>query len=107
MIAIYCHGHHHASSGICTDCGVVLRYAHELIDMCPFNAVAKPVCGLCRSNCFTPDMRRHFTQIMRYAGPRMMARHPILTLAHFWDAVRWKLKGWPSSHRRDAKDRLG
>lgn len=28
---------------------------------------------------------------MRYAGPRMMVRHPILSLAHFFDAVRGKM----------------
>ena len=88
MIAIYCRGHNHCASGICADCGPVLRYAYERIEMCPFNGSAKPACGLCRTNCFTPEMHRVFHKIMGYAGPRMLVRHPILTMTHFWDAFR-------------------
>jgi hypothetical protein len=90
MMVIYCRGHRHAVSGICADCGSILRYAHDRIDGCSYLGSAKPACGLCRSNCFTPEMDWHFTQIMRYAGPRMMVCHPILALAHFWDAIRGK-----------------
>lgn len=88
MIAIYCRGHRHSASGICGDCTSILRYAYERVDMCPYNGTVKPACGLCRTNCFTPGMHGLFHSIMRYAGPRMMVRHPILTMLHFWDAVR-------------------
>lgn len=87
MITIYCRSHHPAS-GICGDCGSILQYANERIDMCPYSGAPKPACGLCRTNCFTPEMHRRFSEIMRYAGPRMMLRHPVLTMAHIWDAVR-------------------
>jgi hypothetical protein len=30
-------------------------------------------------------MRERIRAVMRYAGPRMSYRHPILTLFHFWD----------------------
>jgi predicted amidophosphoribosyltransferase len=88
MIIIYCRGHHHLAPGICGDCGSILRYANERIETCPYNGAPKPVCGLCRANCFTPDMYQRFALIMRYAGPRMVLRHPVLTIAHAWDAVR-------------------
>ena len=88
MIGIYCRGHRHSASGSCPDCGSMLRYAQERIDSCPYNGSAKPVCGLCRTSCFTPDSHRRFCEIMKYAGPRMMVRHPVQTLAHLWDAVR-------------------
>lgn len=90
MIGIYCRGHGHSASGICADCISIRRYAYDRIEMCLFNGSAKPACGLCRTNCFTADMYRQFSQIMRYAGPRMMLYHPILTMAHIWDAVRGK-----------------
>ena len=90
MIGIYCHGHGHSASGICSDCGSLLRYACGRIESCPCNAASKPVCGLCRNNCFTTDMYRQFTGIMRYSGSRMMLRHPLLTMAHVWDAVKWQ-----------------
>ena len=92
MITIYCRGHRHSISGTCADCGAILRYAYDLIDKCQYNGSVKPACGLCRTNCFMPDMYRRFTQIMRYAGPRMLVRHPILTMAHLWDAVRGRAR---------------
>jgi hypothetical protein len=33
-------------------------------------------------------MRDQIKQVMRYAGPRMLFRHPILTIRHFIDARR-------------------
>jgi hypothetical protein len=48
------------------------------------------VCGLCRSNCFTPEKYRMLAQIMKYSRPRTMVRHPILTMAHLCDVVRWR-----------------
>ena len=88
MISLFCQGQRHAVSGICGDCSEVMRYAQERIDRCPYSGQAKPACGLCRTNCFTPDMHGRFALIMRYAGPRMLVRHPVLTVAHLWDAVR-------------------
>ena len=88
MISIYCHGQRHAAAGTCAECGSIQRYAEERIGSCPYIESPKPACGLCRTNCFTPELQRRFAQIMRYAGPRMLVRHPLLTLAHFWDAVR-------------------
>jgi hypothetical protein len=38
---------------------------------------------------------------MRYAGPRMMLRHPVLSAAHFWDAVRGG-RGKPGSALNNA-----
>jgi hypothetical protein len=32
-------------------------------------------------------MREKVKQVMRYAGPRMLWRHPLLTLGHLWDEV--------------------
>jgi hypothetical protein len=88
MIGIYCRGNRHSAPGICTDCSAILRYAYERIEMCPYNHATKPACGLCRSNCFTADMHRQFARIMRYAGPRMMLYHPLLTLVHLRDVIR-------------------
>jgi len=96
MISIYCHGQGHAVSGMCADCGSILRYAEERISSCPYRGSPKPACGLCRTNCFTPEMQRRFAQIMRYAGPKMLVRHPLLTLVHVWDAVRAQKKLQPN-----------
>lgn len=88
MIRIYCRGHRHSASGICDECRAVLGYAIDRINGCPYREGAKPACGLCRSNCFSKDMFQRFSVIMRYAGPRMAARHPVLTALHILDAIR-------------------
>jgi hypothetical protein len=93
MIGIYCRGNRHCASGICQECEKLLRYAYARINACPYDGSIKPVCGLCRTNCFSPEMHRLFSAVMRYSGPRMMVRHPVLTLAHFCDAIRWKMAG--------------
>lgn len=88
MVSIYCRDHRHSVSGTCQECGGLLNYVTERFDLCPYRTGAKPACGLCRSNCFTAEAHRRFREIMRYAGPRMMVRHPVLTLAHVVDALR-------------------
>jgi hypothetical protein len=90
MIGIYCRGNRHSASGLCAECEKLVRYAYQRIGACPYDHRNKPVCGLCRTNCFSPEMYRLFSQVMRYSGPRMMLRHPALTFAHFCDALRWK-----------------
>ena len=96
MMAIYCRGQRHQGSGICGGCSSLLRYARERIEGCPYHGSEKPACGLCRTNCFTTEMRRHFLLVMRFAGPRMMLRHPVLSAVHLWDAVRGR-RGKPGS----------
>ena len=92
MIGISCRGNRHAASGICADCSAILTYAQERIERCPYHESTKPACGLCRTNCFTADMHRQFARIMRYAGPRMLLYHPILTMAHLRDALRARFR---------------
>ena len=88
MIGIYCHGRRHAAGKVCGKCWHLLRYAVKCIDACPYKGGGKPVCGICPSHCFDPAIRREFNHVMRYAGPRMMIFHPVLTTLHFLDALR-------------------
>ena len=81
MIGIYCRAHHGASRTLCTDCDGLLSYAEERIVKCPFGD-DKPVCNQCTVHCYKPDMREQIQRVMRYAGPRMPARHPILAIRH-------------------------
>ena len=86
MIAMYCHDHHHASDGLCAECRELLDHAHRKIDTCPFHE-AKPVCANCRIHCYTGDMRERVRTVMRYAGPRMLLRHPKLAILHIADRM--------------------
>lgn len=85
MIEIYCRGHH-GSAKLCPDCLDLIAYATERIDKCPFRA-HKPVCSLCSIHCYQPSMRQKVRRVMRYAGPRMLVRHPVLTIRHWADRL--------------------
>jgi hypothetical protein len=79
MIDMYCRRHHRESP--CDECGRLLEYAVKKIEKCPFGA-DKPACSRCRIHCYKPDMRERIRNVMRYAGPRMLYRHPLLALRH-------------------------
>jgi hypothetical protein len=90
MVDIYCAGHEHsraAATGLCTECQGFLDYAARRLEKCPYGPV-KPTCARCPIHCYKPQPREHAREIMRYAGPRMMLRHPWLSLAHLADKLR-------------------
>ena len=86
MIEIFCHDNHHSSGALCAECQQLFAYAMQRIDKCPFQA-DKPTCAKCPIHCYKPAMREQIRQIMRYAGPRMMLFHPILTVLHYIDEM--------------------
>ena len=87
MIRISCRGQHGTRGELCAECAELLEYAHDRLDKCRFGA-DKPTCANCPVHCYKPAMRERIRGAMRYAGPRMSYRHPILTLFHFWDGQR-------------------
>ncbi len=94
MLAIYCRDHHDSPDGLCEECQGMLQYAHQRLDVCPFQA-AKPACNHCRVHCYSKRMREQVKDVMRYAGPRMMLRHPVLSAYHLLDKFR-KVPSLPS-----------
>ncbi len=86
MIQIYCQGSHHSNGHLCPECEQLAAYAMQRLDKCPFQA-AKPTCAKCPIHCYRPAMRQQVRQVMRYAGPRMMLRHPFLAILHSLDGV--------------------
>lgn len=82
MIAIYCRSHHGGRRGaLCSSCGAFRDYAHLRLERCPFGE-EKPTCAHCTVHCYKPAMRDVAKAIMRFAGPRMLPRHPYLALMH-------------------------
>ncbi len=86
MIAIYCGDHHH-TDGLCEQCAALQAYAFARIDKCVYGA-DKPTCVHCPIHCYKRDMREAVREVMRYAGPRMLKRHPVLALLHVLDGRR-------------------
>ena len=93
MIAAFCRGNHRPSGGqLCDECAALTDYAQRRIDACPFMAT-KTFCSQCRVHCYAPAKREQIRRVMRYAGPRMLFSHPIMTLHHGFDTLSAKLRG--------------
>lgn len=83
MIELYCHGNHGGTKGrLCPECRELLDYAAQRLEKCPFQE-DKPTCATCPVHCYKPDMREKIRAVMKYAGPRMLYRHPVLSAAHY------------------------
>lgn len=86
MISDYCRDHH-SRTELCSECLELLNYALERLKRCPFQK-RKTDCAKCRVHCYKPDMRAKIRLVMRYAGPRMIYRHPVLAILHVIDRGR-------------------
>ena len=87
MMSLYCRDHHGHRSGCCDDCSHLLDYANRRLDTCPFGE-DKPACSKCLVHCYSASQRERVREVMRYSGPRMVFRHPILSLYHLLDKGR-------------------
>ncbi|MBI3451097.1 MAG: nitrous oxide-stimulated promoter family protein [Acidobacteria bacterium] len=87
MVRLFCERRHGATAGLCEACGGLLGYAEQRLRRCPF-ADEKPPCADCPIHCYKPAMRDRVKEVMRYAGPRMMLRHPLFALRHWLDSFR-------------------
>lgn len=85
MMRIHCADRHatvmHDDRGLCPGCAELLAYARKRLAYCPFG-VDKPTCANCQVHCYGRRQREAVRGVMRYAGPRMLWRHPVLALAH-------------------------
>jgi len=86
MMRMYCR-HHHGSQPLCAVCSALARYAQRRLERCVFGD-AKPACANCQVHCYKPEMRERVRVMMRWAGPRMLWRHPLLALMHSVDGRR-------------------
>ncbi len=82
MVGMYCRGHRHdGRSPLCSECSALFEYAKRRLERCVFGD-AKPACANCVVHCYKADMREQIRVVMRWAGPRMMLRHPLMAIAH-------------------------
>ncbi len=101
MIALYCRKehedrertprraavHHPASVLLCDECAELHHYAEQRLDRCRFGE-GKTTCLTCPVHCYAPIQRERIRRVMAFAGPRMLWRHPVLTLRHLLDGVK-------------------
>jgi hypothetical protein len=103
MIAIYCRDHH-ASRKLCRECTALLTSAEQRLAKCPFGE-DKPTCVKCPVHCYKPACREQVQAIMRYAGPRMLIRRPILAIRHLLDERKAVPEDPRPRRRRSAADK--
>jgi hypothetical protein len=87
MMAMYCAHHHAPRTGFCPECAELSEYARRRLERCVFGD-AKPTCANCVVHCYTAVMREKMRVMMRWAGPRMLLKHPVLALHHMLDGRR-------------------
>jgi len=80
MIRIYCE-QKHRSANLCEECSALMDYARQRIDRCYFNP-DKPHCKECPVHCYSPAMKEKMKEVMRFAGPKMIYRHPVMAIYH-------------------------
>ena len=87
MIRIYCRAHHALQGdALCGSCQELADYAMKRLACCPFKE-GKPVCAKCKVHCYKPEYRKRISEVMRYAGPRVLFSHPLLALEHMWKSL--------------------
>lgn len=84
MIDLYCQDNHKTHL-LCSECDELKEYAFKRLDNCPFG-YEKPICNKCSVHCYSKEKREKIREVMRYAGPRMIKKHPILAIFHIWDS---------------------
>ena len=80
MIEMFCRRHH--GPMLCRDCGELMKYVERELENCP-HGLSKPACSKCEIHCYNPQMRSRIREVMKFAGPRMIYRHPVLAFRHW------------------------
>ena len=87
MIRMYCKDQHKLEAGLCESCSDLLDYANHRLDKCPYGQT-KTTCAKCPIHCYKPEMRNQVKAVMRYAGPKMAYKHPIMAFQHLLDGLK-------------------
>lgn len=90
MMRLYCRKKHGGRTRICAECASLEEYALNRLEKCPLKA-NKPICKLCEIHCYNPEYRKKIGRIMRFSGPRVIYRHPLLMTHYIGRLVKTKL----------------
>jgi hypothetical protein len=81
MIELRCRDLHTVEAGACDECRSLGEYADTRLEKCPYGD-EKPTCVNCPIHCYARAEREQMKEVMRYSGPRMLLKHPILAIRH-------------------------
>lgn len=81
---IYCRGNHGAAAReddvMCSWCREAIEGTLERATACPYGHEHN--CEDCETHCQRGEAQENIKRIMRYAAPRMVVRHPIMTFGY-------------------------
>lgn len=81
MLKMYCQEFHSTSGSLCDDCEDLLAYSRQRLESCPFKD-NKPKCAKCHIHCYKQSEKNKIKSVMKFSGPRMLLKHPLLTMQH-------------------------
>ncbi|MHA2261275.1 MAG: nitrous oxide-stimulated promoter family protein [Candidatus Thorarchaeota archaeon] len=81
MIRFYCQKKHGSDGHLCGGCTELLDYSHNRLTGCRYGE-EKPTCRKCPVHCYKPDMRQQIRTVMRFSGPRLALRAPLVWVRH-------------------------
>lgn len=81
MIMMYSKGHNKIPFEENEELQELYKYCQMRLDKCPFRD-KKRFCSKCKIHCYTQSRREQIKSVMKYSGPRMLYKHPILLLKH-------------------------
>lgn len=87
---IYCRAHHHDcakdATGLCPDCREAIEGTLDRTLHCPSNHQGN--CQDCSIHCQRGEAQQRIKAIMAYAAPRMLWRHPLMTVEYLRKKLR-------------------
>lgn len=85
MISIYEKGHQQ-------DLSELKEYVFKRIDCCP-RKEEKTFCSSCPIHCYQKKYRDQIKEVMKYSGKRMLFKHPLITIKHLINTIKYAIKG--------------
>ncbi len=92
MINMYCHKKHKTKKkDLCNDCNNLYSFVEMKRNKCPFGD-DKGFCTNCKIHCYKSNilMREKIREVMRYSGPRLMFKHPIMYFNNLFETIKNK-----------------
>lgn len=81
MIAMYSKGHDKVPFDENKEMQNLYAYCQLKLSKCPFKD-KKKFCSNCTIHCYEITRRNQIKKVMKYSGPRMIFKHPILLIKH-------------------------
>lgn len=82
--SIYCAAHHVDAPknphGMCAECAATIAFTHDRASNCPNGHTGN--CADCAIKCNRGEQQQRIKAIMKYAAPRMLFKHPLMTLEY-------------------------